>query len=185
MLLGDPGVAEWSEILDDVKVYFGKGYDVRASDKASTTWTSQDTNRRDSKQQALVVPVPKGCSSGARGRAVRPFTLLCYMLLESGCCFLQGGWGRPSSMLRMPLMLICPTGKHRCHRHHVTGTHREQENSSADSHGFPQPSTGHTSWPGLCSQGPGHPRPWLASLLFTLRGIHLCESLPKVLIRPF
>lgn len=31
MLLGDPGVAEWSEILDDIEVYHRKAYAVRAS----------------------------------------------------------------------------------------------------------------------------------------------------------
>lgn len=51
-------------------------------------------------------------------------------------------------------------------------------------HGFPPPFTGHIFLPGLCCQGPGCVRPRLASLLLTLRGIHQCESLPKVLIRP-
>lgn len=34
MLLVDPGVAEWSQILDNIKVYRRKGYDVRASRRA-------------------------------------------------------------------------------------------------------------------------------------------------------
>lgn len=34
MLLGDPGVAEWSEILDDIEVYHRKAYAVRASRRA-------------------------------------------------------------------------------------------------------------------------------------------------------
>lgn len=42
-------------------------------------------------------------------------------------------------MLQMPLMLICPIGKHRCHLNHVTGTHLEQENSSAAYMDFPRP----------------------------------------------
>lgn len=43
-------------------------------------------------------------------------------------------------MLQMPLMLICPIGGNRCPLNHVTGTHLEQENSSAAYMGFPHPS---------------------------------------------
>jgi len=39
MLLGDPGVAEWPEILDDINVYCREGYGVRAANKASAVWT--------------------------------------------------------------------------------------------------------------------------------------------------
>lgn len=84
-------------------------------------------------------------------------------------------------MLQITLMLICHLGKHRCHLYHVTVTHLEDENRS---HGFPQLSVGNILLPSLCSWGPGHPYPQVASLLFTMKGIHLSESLPKVLIRP-
>lgn len=84
-------------------------------------------------------------------------------------------------MLHMPLMLIGHLGKHRCHLYHVTVTRLEDENRS---HGFPQLSVGNTLLPSLCTQGPGHPCPQVASSLFTMRDIHLSESLPKVLIRP-
>lgn len=39
MLLGDPGVAECSEILDDMNVYCREGYGVRAANEASAIWT--------------------------------------------------------------------------------------------------------------------------------------------------
>lgn len=63
-------------------------------------------------------------------------------------------------MLQMPLMLIGHLGKHRCHLYHVTVTHLEDENRS---HGFPQLSVGNTLLPSLCTQGPGHPCPQVAS----------------------
>lgn len=98
MLLGDPGVAEWSEILHDIEVYCRKAYAVRASRRAllgpNRTLTGGTPNSRLWWALAMFLSDAPQEQEAGQSDLLR-YSVRCSWRMDAAFCKVVGGGPAP------------------------------------------------------------------------------------------